>query len=392
MAATSVEPVSTYKKPARMVSVDALRGLTLAFMILVNNNGDWVRAYWALKHAEWNGFTPTDLVFPTFLFLVGVSTVFSIESRLAKGEAKRSLFLHILWRTFLLLLLGLFINAFPQFHFATMRFYGVLPRIAVCYGIVATLYLLSPDWRSKAAIFVASLAGYWILMRFVPVPGFGIPEHGHPINDPDGNLTAWIDRQIFPPARLWETTRDPEGLLSTIPAVGTALLGVLTGCWLRTRRTLVEKARGIAMAGTAAVLAGGLWNFWFPVNKKLWTSSFVLFAGGWSLLLLALSIWLVDILADRGDSRASKPKAWVVPLLVFGSNAITAYILSELLPGALSFIHVKPRVDIALWYYDWLLRVIHDVPFASLVFSFTFVVVCWLPMAVLYRRRIFFKI
>jgi len=157
-------------KPQRLISLDVLRGLTIAFMILVNNNGNEAAAYWPLKHANWNGFTPTDLVFPTFLFLVGITTVFSTAARLAQGASRQSLFLHVLRRSVILYLLGLVVNSFPYFHLHTMRFYGVLPRIAVCYLIVASLYLISPDWRAMAALAAAALVGYWILMRFVPVP------------------------------------------------------------------------------------------------------------------------------------------------------------------------------------------------------------------------------
>src|SRR5271155_3216428 len=282
-----------------MLSVDVLRGLTIGFMILVNNNGDEPHAYWPLKHAAWNGFTPTDLVFPTFLFLVGISTVFSSASRIAQGATRQSLFLHVVRRSVILFLLGLVVNSFPFFNLHTMRFYGVLPRIAICYFVVATLYLLSPGWRDKVVLLVAALISYCLLMRFVPVPGYGVPGRDVPFLDRDGNLTAWIDRQIFSAPHLYERTRDPEGLLSTIPALGTALIGMLTGLWLRTSHSLAEKARGIAIAGISGVLLGGLWNFWFPLNKKLWTSSYVLFAAGFSLLLLALSIWIVDLRGAR---------------------------------------------------------------------------------------------
>src|SRR5260370_18240855 len=176
-----------------------------------------------------------------------------------------------------------------------MRFYGVLPRIAICYLIIASLYLISPGWRSKAALAMAALAGYWILMRFVPVPGYGIPTHDIPLLDRDANLAAWLDRQIFSASHLYEPSRDPEGLLSTIPALATTLLGLLAGIWLRTQRTLVAKSVGIAAAGLSGVLLGSLWNLSFPINKKLWTSSYVLFAGGLSLLLLALCIPIVDL-------------------------------------------------------------------------------------------------
>src|SRR6202012_2274396 len=202
-----VSPVSSSK---RYLAGDLLRGLTIAFMILVNNNGDERVAYWPLKHAAWNGFTPTDLVFPTFLFLVGISTVFSTASRLAQGATKQTLFLHVLRRSIMLYVLGLLIHGFPFFNLHTMRFYGVLPRIAICYFIIATLYILSPGWRSKAALAIGALAAYWILMRFVPVPGYGVPTHDIPLLDRDANLTAWIDRLLFSASHLYEHTRDPE--------------------------------------------------------------------------------------------------------------------------------------------------------------------------------------
>jgi predicted acyltransferase len=375
-----------------MVSLDVLRGLDLGFMIMVNTNGDGEHAYWAMKHTAWNGFTPTDLVFPTFLFLVGISTVFSTDSRRARGESSGTLFFHIVRRTIILYLLGLLVNSFPLFNLHTMRFYGVLPRIAICYFVVASLYLISPGWRNKLALLVAALVGYWLLMRFVPVPGFGVPGRDIPLLDPDRNLVAWLDRHIFSASHLYERTRDPEGLLSTIPAVGTALIGLLTGIWLRTSNTLAQKARAIAIAGIGGVALGGLWNIWFPINKKLWTSSYVLFAAGLSLLLLALSIWIVDLAGEKrgADHAARVRRFW--PLLVFGMNAIAAYVLSELLPGVLGRIPLPSGSNPMRWYENFLVGVFSNVPFASLVFSFTFAFICWVPMYLLYRKRIFFKI
>jgi predicted acyltransferase len=377
-------------RPERWLSLDVLRGLTIGFMILVNNNGDGQHAYWALKHAAWNGFTPTDLVFPTFLFLVGVSNVFSTAARLSKDTTRQSILLHALQRTVILFLLGLLVNSFPLFHLDTLRVYGVLQRIAICYFIITLLYLMSSSWKNKAAIAVAALIAYWVLMRFVPVPGYGVPTHEAPLLDQDGNLVAWLDRQIFSPAHLYQKTRDPEGLLSTLPALATALFGMLTGIWLRTARSIGEKARGIAVAGVSGLLLGGLWNYAFPINKKLWTSSYVLFAAGWSLLLLALAIWIVDV-RGAGESEAARRRGFM-PFLVFGTNAIAAYVFSELLPGVLSLIHLQPRVNLQQWIYSRILAAFANPPVASLIYSLCIVGFCWLAVYGLYRRRIFLKI
>jgi predicted acyltransferase len=376
--------------PHRWLSIDVLRGLTIGFMIMVNNNGGGSDAYWAMKHADWNGFTPTDLVFPTFLFLVGISTVFSTEARLTNGDSRKTIFLHTLQRSVLLFLLGLLVNSFPMFHLARVRVFGVLQRTAVCYLIIAALYLLNSSWRSKLMIAVAALVGYWAMMRFVPVPGYGIPTHQIPLLDRDGNLVAWLDRQIFTANHLYEKTRDPEGLLSTLPALATALFGMLTGIWLRTSRTIAEKAKGICFAGLGSLLLGGLWSLEFPINKKLWTSSYVLYAAGWSLLLLALSIWLVDVLGGRRNDLQRRRRS--MPLLVFGTNAIAAYVFSELLPGVMGLVHPVPKMPLGRWLYLEILGAIHNPPLASMVYCIAFVGVCWLAIYALYRRRIFLKI
>ena len=366
----------------RLVSLDVLRGITIAFMILVNNNGDGERAFWALKHTQWNGFTPTDLVFPTFLFLVGVTLVYSTESRIRKGDSTRSIVFHILRRSVILFLLGLVVNGFPEFHLATLRIYGVLQRIAICYFLGSLLYLVSRRVSVQIAVLCTALLSYWILMRWVPVPGFGMPGRDIPFLDKDANLVAWIDRHLLP-GRLYESTRDPEGLLSNLPALGTLILGMLTAEWLRTGRTLQRKLQGLVAAGVVALAAGGIWNFWFPVNKKLWTSSYVLYAGGWTLLALALCFWLVEI---RGQKRG----LW--PWLVFGMNAIAVYIFAELFESTLYAIHVTNRLSLQRWLYLHVLAVVPSPPFASLIYSLCFVAFCLIPVAILYRRKIFIKI
>ena len=385
---TSQQGITGIENPGvaggRLLSLDLLRGLTIAFMILVNDPGTESASYAPLKHAEWNGFTPTDLVFPTFLLLVGVTTVLSTAARLARGATRRSLLGHAARRAAILFLLGLVVNSFPLFHLHTLRVYGVLPRIAVCYFFAAVVYLVDSGWRSKVAVVVAVLGSYWLLMRFVPVPGFGVPGQNVPLLDPDRNLVAWIDRDLFTPTHLFERTRDPEGLLSTLPALGTVTLGVLTGIWLRTARPLVQKAQGLVAAGVSGVLLGGLWNLSFPINKKLWTSSYVLFAAGWSLLLLALFVWLADM-------RGRRPAA-LTPLLVFGTNAIFAYVLSELLAATLDTIHVSRTISLHGWFWHAIGHGIPDAALASLLYALVYTAVCWLVVYPLYRRRIFIRI
>jgi predicted acyltransferase len=385
-----VSPVSSSQ---RYLAVDLLRGLTIAFMILVNDNGS-ERAFSALKHAEWNGFTPTDLVFPTFLFLVGASIVFSTESRLARGVTRASLFAHTVRRAIIIFLLGLVVNSAPFFRLSTMRYYGVLPRIALCYLIVASLYIWirrpagsaagQPSVADKVGLLIACLLGYYLLMRFVPVPGFGVPGRDVPFLDHDANIVAWLDRQIFSSRHLYEHTRDPEGLLSTIPALGTTLMGVLTGLFLRTSKPDSRKALTLAIAGASSILLGLIWNPWFPINKKLWTSSYVLYAAGWSLLILAVFWFFAQV-------RNYRRGTWI--LLVFGTNAITAYVISEVMADCLDNVRVGPHSNVLRWTAAHIAAVMPGWPaLGSLAYSLLYVLVCWLLVLPLYRKKIFIKI
>jgi predicted acyltransferase len=374
----------------RLLSLDLLRGLTIAFMILVNNNGDFGAAYWPLLHSVWNGCTPTDIVFPMFLFIIGITTVISTSSRLSRGIPKQQLFLQIVRRTVILFLLGILVNSFPFFNLHTMRFFGILPRISVCYFVVATLYLFSQGWRDKLALVIAILIGYWMLLRFVPVPGYGVPTHGVPFMDPLHNLAFWVDRSLFSASHLSDGTHDITGLGSTLPSIATTLLGVLTAQWLRTSHSFTKKVRNIALAGLAAIVLGRLWNITFPINKELWTSSFVLFAGGISMLLLALFMWLVD---RRPASRPSRIRSlFDTALLVFGTNAIAAYVFAELLEDAIDSIPTHPGINLQETLYHSILHAVPNAAFASLLYSLAFVAVCWIFTYVLYRRRIFIKV
>ena len=371
----------------RLVSLDVFRGATIAFMIIVNSQGDEA-AYWPLKHAQWNGWTPTDLVFPFFLFIVGVALAFSFSGRLQRGESRRTLMAHILRRGIILFAVGLFLNGFSvRFHPQHWRVYGVLQRIAICYVITALLVLWSRRSGQLAAIAAACLVGYWLLMRYAPVPGFGLPIRDVPLLDPDRNLAAWLDRKLLM-GHLYEGTRDPEGVLSTIPALATSLLGLLTGQWLRTKRRITTKATVMFAAGLAGVCLGEFFNHWFPINKKLWTSSYVLLTAGLALMSLALLYWLIDGKRWRGP--------WTKPFVIFGMNAISAYVFAELLAIVLlgMKVHLGNGATIRL---GELISQRFFMPLASpanaaLLFSIAFLLVCLAAMWILYRKRIFLKI
>ena len=377
------------EKPERLVSLDLFRGLTIAGMILVNDPGSWAAIYWPLQHAAWNGWTPTDLIFPFFLFIMGVSMAFSFAARGERGSTRGQLAAHVLRRSAVIFAIGLFLNGFPYFHLARIRIPGVLQRIAVCY-LAAGLIVLAARFPSGrrarvavAAVIVVLLVGYWAAMTFVPVPGYGAGRL-----DPEGNLGAYLDRKVMG-NHLWSQSKtwDPEGILSTFPAIATTLLGALAGEWLRSKRTPRQKCAGLWIAGAAGLLAGRLLHPLFPINKNLWTSTYVVFTAGFALVLLALIYWLVDL---RGYRRGG------TPLLVYGTNAITVFTLSTLLAKCSIVFHVRTADGRAVTWHAWFYNRFF-VPFASpmnasLLFA-VFYVLLWLAlMWPLYRRRIFIKI
>jgi predicted acyltransferase len=379
-------PQTLTKPSERLVFLDVVRGLTVAFMILVNNNGSEELAYWPLKHADWNGWTPTDLVFPVFLFLVGIAIVFSTASRMAHGEAKSVLVMHAFRRAAILFALGILIHGFPDYPLATLRIYGVLQRIAACYLVASILYLWDRRVITLVSVSAVCLLGYWILMRWVPVPGFGMPGRDIPFLDKEINWVSVVDRQLFP-GRLLEGTRDPLGLISTIPAIATCLLGVLTGLWLRTQKGMTAKAGGMLAGAIAGLALGRFWAIWFPINKRLWTSSYVLYAAGWTLLVLTICYFVIEIRKHAG--------AWTYPWKVFGANAIFTYAFAELLSTVLEIIHVGKNdqaITLKDLIYTRIFSPIGNPSFGSLLYSLSYVLVCFVPAVVLFRKRIFIKI
>jgi len=356
----------------RLFSLDLFRGVTIAAMIVVNNQSSDL-AYWPLQHAQWNGWTPTDLIFPFFLFIVGVSLVFSSRARLDRGDSRRDLVLHTIRRSAVLFAIGVALNGLAGVPIGSWRIPGVLQRIALvyCAAMLITLFTRIP---ARVAWIVTLLLGYWALMRLVPVPGFGVPGRDIPLLHPDANLAAHLDRKLLL-GHLWEGTRDPEGILSTLPAIATALCGVLTGEWLRSKQPAGQKLAGMFAYGVAGIVAGKLWGVWFPINKKLWTSSYVLFTAGCALIALAICYWATDVKLRRG--RGTRP------FLIFGTNAITAYVISELIGGWLSW-----RGYTFLHSLAWM----GSPALESLMHSLVVLVLCFIPVWLLYRKRIFLKV
>jgi predicted acyltransferase len=366
----------------RLVSLDVFRGMTVAAMLLVNDPGTWSAVYPPLEHAAWNGWTPTDLVFPFFLFIMGVALEFSLASRrnaAASVTTSRPLMRHVIYRTLIIFALGVFLHLAPFFHFRTMRILGVLQRIALCY-FFAALLTLKTGLRTRIAVVAALLLGYWALMTLVPVPGYGA---GH--LDPEGNLAAYIDRALMS-GHLWKPRWDPEGWLSTLPAIATALLGGFAGKWLSSSATASKKILGLVLGGVAGLAVGKLWNLWFPINKNLWTSSYTVFTAGFACLLLALCYWLIEV---RGWRR------WGLPFQVFGANAIFSFVLSIVLAKLgyiVKFTAGGAQTTLQGYIYQHVFAPLASPQMSSLLFAIAFVIVCWLPAAVLYRKKIFLKV
>lgn len=366
----------------RLVSLDVFRGLTIAGMVLVNNPGSWSHIYWPLGHASWHGWTPTDLIFPFFLFIVGVSITLALGGRVENAAKTRGVYWKIIKRALIIFALGLFLAGFPYFNLGTIRIMGVLQRIAICY-LVAALIFLKTNLRQQLIITAALLVGYWLIMTFVPAPGFNPGDYSR-----EGCIACFIDRKVLG-SHIWSQGKiyDPEGLLSTLPAIATTLLGVISGALLRSSRKQYEKVSLLFIAGMSCIIGGWLWNLFFPINKSLWTSSYVLFTGGLAMQFLALCYWLVDMKAYR---------RWATPFVVFGVNAITLFVGSGLMARLMGLIKV-PRADgtrIALktWLYDKLfLSWLPPYP-ASLSFAIAFILL-WLGlMWILYKRKVFIKI
>ena len=402
---STVAPHTTTRE--RLLSLDVFRGLTIAGMLLVNDPGTWSAIFPPLEHAEWHGWTPTDLIFPFFLFIVGITTHLSLSARRARGDDDSAIVKQILRRGLIIYLLGFAMALFPFYQWGNIdalpnatlwdrivwrldhvRILGVLARIGIVY-IIAGLLTYKTTLRQQIYIIAGLLFGYWFAMTLIPVPGEN--EIGALLlHTKDRNLAAYLDRAILTTKHTWtgSVTFDPEGILSTFPAIATAMLGVLAGRWIVQReKPLLERIAGLFAAGALGMVLGLMWNWSFPINKNLWTSSYVIFTAGMACVSLATIMWIVDY---------ANVKWWTKPLVVFGVNPIVAFVGSG----------VMARLIYTLWKVDYngrsisIQSAIYQAGYASwlpprvasLAFALSFVLLWYGILLVLYRRNIILKV
>jgi predicted acyltransferase len=382
---------SVTKTSGRLLSLDVFRGATIAGMMLVNNPGSWGHIYPPFKHAAWHGWTYTDTVFPFFLWIVGVAMTFSMAKRMEQGADKNKLMLHVLQRAAAIIGIGLFLNAFPfglvfghNFSFETMRFPGVLQRIGFCYLISAMILLFSSiTWQIRwTAMF---LVGYWLLVRLVPVPGYGAG-----ILEPMGNLAWYVDSSLLT-GHTWRGAPvpgfDPEGIFSTIPAIATTMLGILTGHFVRSQSSTEDKTGWMFFWGSILILAGLTMDNWLPINKNLWTSSYTVFMAGLSLVVFACCYWVIDV---KGYKR------WTKPFEIYGLNAITMFALSGFIGRLIMLIKLPgpdgAEISFKTWYYQTFFVPLGDPMLASFLHSIAFMLGLYLIAYVMYRQKWVLKV
>ena len=377
------------KSPQRLQSLDVFRGITVAAMILVNNPGSWGSIYPPLKHAAWHGCTPTDLIFPFFLFIVGVSVAYALGTKKEFMTDHSGIILTALKRALILFGLGLFLSVYPGIFTAplealqTVRIPGVLQRIAVVFFVSAVLFIKTTA-RTQLIILICLLIFYWLVMTLIPVPGVGYANL-----EKETNLAAWVDRTVLTEAHLWKSAKtwDPEGILSTIPAIATGLFGVLTGTYLRRKNTENSiKISWLFSAGTLSVIIGLIWDLFFPINKALWTSSYVLYTGGLATIGLAMLYWLID---EKGY------KSWTAPFVAYGINAITVFFLSGLIPRTLNLIKINldgEEVGAQKWIYETYFASNLSPLNASLAYAIVYVLLWFIILWIMYRKKIIIKV
>lgn len=350
-------------------------------MVLVNNGGG-SRSYAQLEHSAWDGWTLTDVVFPSFLWIVGVAITLSLGKRLQAGARPATLLPPVFRRAAVLYLIGVFLYLLPDFDFSHARILGVLQRIAICYLVVSCLYLFT-GVRGQIAVIAGLLLVYTALMMFAPVPGYGA---GH--LDTERNFAHYVDRIVLGQHNYASTkTWDPEGIVSSLPAIATTLFGVLVGHVLRLNAELKKRIGWLILLGVALIAAGQVWNIWMPINKKLWSCSFSLFMAGFDCVLLSIFLWFIDGL---GYKKAVKP------FVIVGMNSIAVYVASEILPGIFDWINVRSDVGETVSLHDLIYSRYYahvgSVESASLLWALTVVAAMYLIAYGLYKKSWFWKV
>ncbi len=359
----------------RLISLDAFRGFTIAAMILVNNPGSWEHVYAPLLHKTWNGVTPTDLIFPFFIFIVGVSIVLAYSRRIAAGVPPAKMVNKVVFRALKIFLVGVTLNFLWVLDFSELRIAGVLQRIAIVFLVCSLLYLFT-SWRTQLITGIVLLIGYWLALALIPTPGYD-----KAMLEPGINLAAWVDSN-FLPGKMWEGTWDPEGILSTFPSIATGIAGMMAGAIITGKLDQERKVLWLFTAGFLATIVGQAWGWIFPLNKNLWTSSYVVFTGGLACLTLAASIFIVDMLGRKRFTKIG---------IVFGANAIAIYVFAGL---ATWFFYSMKIGDQSLnVHFLNLCNAFSLSPkLGSLIFALLYVAFNYIPAWLLYRKRIFIKL
>ncbi len=360
----------------RLISLDAMRGFTIAAMIIVNDPGSWSHVYGPLLHEAWNGITPTDYIFPFFLFIVGVSISLAYQKRIDDGSAKGPLVKKIIIRSLKIYLLGLFLWLWPRFDFGGIRWVGVLQRIALVFLPCALLYLYT-DWKTQLKICIGILVSYWIVMAYIPMPGIGAPD----LSVPEKNWAHFIDNLLLP-GRLWQETWDPEGILSTLPSISTGIIGMLIGKLIISIKDSYEKLTHLFLLGFVMLVIGGIWKWFFPLNKNIWTSSYVMVMAGMATLTLATFIYIVDL---KGYDR------WTTLGRVFGANSIASYVLAGMLT-VIFYSDMVWGVSLSGAWMNGLTSIGVDPKMASFLYAILYMLIIFVPAYYLYKKKIFIKV
>lgn len=358
---------------SRLLSLDAMRGFTIAAMIMVNFPGHEDFVFPTLRHTRWNGLTFTDLIAPTFLFIVGVSIALAYSKK--RDAPKGGLYRKIIIRSLKIFAVGMFLNMLPDFNFSDLRYTGTLHRIAIVFLVCAILFL-NTSWKQQLGLAITILLLYWLALTTIPTPGAG-----KVILEPGVNLAAWVDQQYLP-GKMWQGNWDPEGILSTFPSIATTITGMLAGQLMLLPLPPNEKSNYLLTAGFATAALGYFWNLIFPTNENLWTSSFVLVTSGFASMLLGALYFLIDI---RGGRRG------ITPGVIFGANAIAAYVLADIL--ALLF-YIMPAGGDTLNHnaVAALSQTGMNPRMASMLYALFFVCLNFIPAYLLYKKRIFIKL